>query len=136
MDGQSRSLFRTGWDGRIVYYSFAQNAVLIGARGEASLTGPIALPFEPCQARDWVTPHTLEFQENVLFGDYVGCGNSWLLSTDGTDPVQRDGLSPAALSPDGRKILLTDSAVLLVAEPDGTEQHPLKGLPPPHNPVW
>jgi hypothetical protein len=129
---------RVHWakDGRIAYYSFTQNALLIGARGQASLT-PIALPFSPCEARDWVTPHTLELKEAVAVGDHGWCGNSWLLSTDGTNPVRRDGDSPAAISPDGRKILLwADGGGLSIAEPDGSGAEPFSWTSAPHDPVW
>ena len=82
---------RVHWakDGRIVFYSFARSAVLIGERGQASLTGPVALPFEACEARDWVSPNTLEFKESVAVGDHGVCKNSWLLSH------RRYGSSPA-----------------------------------------
>jgi len=124
-------------DERIVYYPVVNPAVLIGDTEADSLSGPVALPFQPCNATPWVSPTTLHFTELVQSGDSTHCVNSWLLETDGRDPRKRDAEAPVAVSPDDKKILLrADPGTLFVAAPDGSNPTPISGIPKAHKPVW
>ena len=117
-------------DGHIVYYSFAKPALITAVPGAPSMSAPVPLPFKACEAGPWVTAGTLHMRERSVDVGHGYCGGSWLVDTDGSNPRMRNAEAPIAISPDGRKILLsTLEGALTIAEPDGTEQTSIAGAP-------
>jgi hypothetical protein len=131
------------WPSGLVFWASDGNILMLApegsysvASGQASLGEPFTLPLSPCEVRPWTEPGTFLTSEMVLHGDYGTCENAWIVATDGSSAIRRDGPPPVAISPDGERILLDQDFVLSVANPDGSNPEALVGLPSPNHVAW
>jgi hypothetical protein len=123
-------------DGAIVLLSRSNRELYSFVSGDEAVRDPVELPFQPCGVSNWVEPGTVFVTEAIAGSDNGSCGNSWIVSTDGSSALRREGPAPVAFSADQQKILLLDSGILSVADPDGSNVEQIEGLPSPHNVVW
>jgi hypothetical protein len=124
-------------DGRIVYYSFVQPALMATRSGAASLSAPVDLPFKPCEVGHWMNAGTLHMRELVTVDGETACVGGWLVDTDGSNPRVLNSVAPMAFSPDGRKILVFDvDGQLATADPDGSGQTSIVGISKVNWAVW
>jgi hypothetical protein len=124
-------------DGTIVYQSLTAPFVVTTRLNSSSFSAPFELPFQACSVGGWIEPDVLYLTERVQQNDTWGCANSWLMGTDGSNLVKRDGPSPMSISPDRKKILYYDASFeIAMSEPDGSNAVVLPGLAKAHALVW
>jgi hypothetical protein len=122
-------------DGSIVLLSARDLYTIVP--GEEIVRGPVPLPFSACEVGPWMVG-TIHVTELVIRGDVGTCENSWVVATDGSSAVRREGAAPVAISPDGRKILVRDTEDLTITmtDPDGSNAERLELSPSAHDFVW